>query len=83
MIGTKIAAATVMVCSVSRLDVASHMVRLTPGTVLDGMMNGNIAMPAVMMTQASVSEENRNAQAPFASREHRIYIDKASSNRLT
>ena len=34
--------------------------------VLDGMMNGNIAIPAVRMMQARVSEENRNAQAPLS-----------------
>jgi hypothetical protein len=48
------------------------MVRLTFIIVLDGMMNGNIAIPAVRMMQASVREEKINARAPFSIREVRI-----------
>ena len=39
-----------MICSVSLLDTASQAVRLLPGCVDDGMMNGNIDRPAVRMT---------------------------------
>ena len=42
------------------------MVRLAFIAVLDGIMNGNMAIPAVRMMHASVSEENRNAHAPLS-----------------
>ena len=59
-------ATTVITCRVNRLDVASHMVKLAFGIMLDGMMNGNIATPHVRMIHAIVNDENKNAQ-PFLS----------------
>src|SRR5690606_5553577 len=77
--GTNTAATQVIRFSVSWLDVASHMVRLAFIMVLEGITNGNIAIPAVRMMQASVREENRNAHAPFSIRDVRI----VSSGRTT
>ncbi|MOA24377.1 hypothetical protein D3C78_1450510 [compost metagenome] len=45
------------------------MVRLALSMVLDGITNGNIAIPAVKMMHARVSEENTNAHAPFSRRD--------------
>ena len=45
------------------------MVRLAFIMVLDGITNGNIAIPAVRMMHASVREENTNARAPFSRRD--------------
>ena len=72
MIGTNTAATQVIRFNVLWLEVASHMVRLAFIMVLDGITNGNIAIPAVRMMQARVSEEKTNAQAPFSIREVRM-----------
>ncbi len=53
-----------MTLSVSWLEVASHIVVLAFIMVLDGITNGNIAIPAVRMMQASVREES-NAPRGF------------------
>jgi hypothetical protein len=45
-----------MIYNVIWLDTTSHIVRLLRGSELDGMMNGNIAMPAVKITPASITE---------------------------
>src|SRR5471030_735088 len=79
MIGTKIQATTVITLKVSRLEVASHIVRLASGVVLDGMTNGNMVIPAVRITQAMVSEEDTNASAALLRRENRM----VSSGRTT
>lgn len=52
-IGTKIAAATVITCKVLKKAVASHMVRLSDGSRLEGITNGNMEKPAVRMTRQS------------------------------
>ena len=44
-----------MICSVRRLDTASHAVRLLDGWLADGMMNGNIDPPAVRMIPTTAS----------------------------
>ena len=56
-------ATTVITCRVNKLDVASHMVKLAFGIMLDGMMNGNIATPHVKIIHAIVSDELTNANA--------------------
>ena len=61
------------------LEVASHIVRLAFIMVLDGITNGNIAIPAVKMMQASVREENTNAHAALSIRAVRM----VSSGRTT
>ena len=68
-----------MTLSVSWLEVASHIVRLAFIMVLDGITNGNIAIPAVRMMQASVREENTNAHAALSIRAVRM----VSSGRTT
>ena len=50
--------------SVSRLLDASQTVRLLPGSMLDGMMKGNMAMPAVPITQASEAPVKASPAAP-------------------
>ena len=52
MIGTITNATPVMMFKVSSLDVESQSVKLWLGLTLDGIMNGNIAKPAVKMMQA-------------------------------
>lgn len=44
-----------MIFRVSSEDVASQMVKLTFGIMLDGMMNGKVAKPKVSTTPANVS----------------------------
>ncbi len=65
MIGTRTTATQVMTLSVSWLEVASHIVRLAFIMVLDGITNGNIAIPAVRMMQASVSHAIMNYNNTF------------------
>ncbi|MNT18941.1 hypothetical protein D3C72_1541710 [compost metagenome] len=57
------------------------MVRLAFIMVLDGITNGNIAMPAVRIMHASVSEENTNAQAPFSRRDVRTVSSGSNTPR--
>src|SRR5471030_653068 len=72
MIGTKIQATTVITFNVSTVDVASHIVKLTLGLVIDGITNGNIVIPAVKITQAMVNELLTKASAPLSRRENKI-----------
>lgn len=57
MSGTKIEATTVMTVSVFLLETASHIVKLTVGSILDGMRNGNSAKPAVKIDPVTASVE--------------------------
>ncbi|VAL69003.1 Uncharacterised protein [Enterobacter kobei] len=57
------------------------MVRLAFSMVLDGMTNGNMAIPAVRMMHARVSEENRNASAPFSRRDVSMVSSGSSTPR--
>ena len=57
----------------------SSQVAVSMGMVLDGITNGNIAIPAVRMMQASVREENTNAHAALSIRAVRM----VSSGRTT
>ena len=50
-----------MICSVIRLEVESHTVRLLRSSSDDGMMNGNSANPAVNTTPATAMQDNTKA----------------------
>ena len=63
MNGIKITVTPSMMPSVKWLDTLSHTVRLAPGMVLEGMMNGNIDAPAVPMTPTSDRAEQINASS--------------------
>lgn len=47
------------------LEMPSHMVKLLTGSVLEGMMNGNIEKPAVKMMPAIAMLLNTNAVRSF------------------
>ena len=64
MSGTKISATPNMILSVNWLEDASQIVKLAFGIMLEGMMNGNVAIPYVSNTQAMVSAEDKNTN-PF------------------
>ena len=61
MIGRNTITANSMICSVMRLEVESHTVRLLRPSSEEGMMNGNIEKPAVRITPMIISEVDRNA----------------------
>ena len=50
------------------LDVASHIVKLLIGSVLEGMIKGNIENPAVRMMPAIAMLLNINAAGSFLNR---------------
>ena len=64
MIGKNTTTTPNIIFSVNWLELASHIVKLAFGIMLDGITNGNVAIPYVNNTQAMVKEDDKNTN-PF------------------
>lgn len=60
--------------SVKWLEVASQIVRLASGIMLEGIINGKVVIANVINTQAIVNEDVKNTQ-PFLSLPDKIIVN--------